>query len=75
MTNNNQVSASIVFLLPALILMMVFLALVGLSTKVWAIAMTNREFRDNVLQLQTSAQNTIEAVVGDTRTLLNTLRR
>ena len=67
----NKLNASIVLLLPALI----FLALLGLTVKVtvtlWKRALTNREFRDNMLQLEATVGNSIEAVRDGIK---NTLR-
>ena len=55
------VSAAVVFLLPAILISMVFLGVIGITVTLWKKALTNRTFRDNVLQLSTSTQNFKEA--------------
>lgn len=61
--DNQQAPASVVFLLPALIIMVATVAVIGGIVKLWNLALKNREFRDTVLQLQATVQNSIEAMV------------
>lgn len=57
------VSAAVVFLLPAILISMVFLGVIGITVTLWRKALTNRTFRDNVMQLSASTQNFKEAQI------------
>ena len=63
------VSAAVVFLLPAILISMVFLGMIGITVTLWKKALTNREFRDTVLQFQTTVQNSVESLIDRAKAL------
>lgn len=63
MSNSTRqpVEAVIIFLVPALLAFLIFGITCQVICYTWKKLNENREFRDTVLQLQTSAQNYLEA--------------
>lgn len=67
---NSKLPAATVFVLPAVLISMLMLMMLGLTVKLVRKVMENREVRDTMMQLQATAQNTFEAIVDDAKQLI-----
>lgn len=60
-------SPAIVFLLPFILVSLLVVGFIGMCVSIWKYALTNREFRDTVTQLEATIQNSWEAFLGSLR--------